>query len=291
LITSAFGYHRARDVRHALALRAEHGDDAKFIAGGQSLVSMMKLRLVSPSVLIDLNDIDALRSISRNGTTLIIGALATHAAVADDETVAALLPALSDAAGVIGDPQVRNRGTLGGATAHGDPSADYPAVLLALDAQITLESAGGSRIVAADDFFLGMFETELAEGELLTSVSFATAGASAYEKLEHPASGYPVVGAAARLTIAGNVIERARIALTGLGEMAVRAAGVEDRLSGVDTSDERAIARACRDAAAGIDIAGDAHAPEEYRRAMADVFCERVITHAIRRARDGAAQP
>ena len=288
MITSAFGYYRARDVQHALVLLAEHGDDAKFIAGGQSLVSMMKLRLLSPSVLIDLNDIDALRSISTDGATVRIGALATHAAVADNPALAALLPALSDAAGVIGDPQVRNRGTLGGATAHGDPSADYPAALLALDAQITLESKDGSRIVPADEFFLGMFETNLAEGELLTGVSFENARASAYEKLEHPASGYPLVGAAARLTIADDTIESARISLTGLGNMAVRVPAVEHALAGLGTSDDGEIALACRGAAAGIDIAGDTHAPEEYRRAMADVLCERVIAHAIRRS-GGAA--
>ena len=286
MITAPFAYYRARDVADALELLAKHGDDAKFLAGGQSLVSMMKLRLVNPAVLIDLSDVAALRSIGQADRTLRIGALTSHADVAGNPLIAEMLPALHDAAGVIGDPHVRNRGTLGGAAAHGDPAADYPAVLLALDARITLQSQRGTRVVAADEFFLGMFETALASDELLVDIAFAAAPASAYEKLEHPASGYPVVGAAVRLIVTGNVIREARIALTGLGEAAVRVPHVERALAGVDIAGEGAIAGACSDAAANIDIAGDLHAPADYRAAMADVFTERAVRRAILRADD-----
>jgi carbon-monoxide dehydrogenase medium subunit len=283
VITAPFAYYRARDIADALALGAAHGDEAKFLAGGQSLVSMMKLRLATPAVLIDLNDIAAMQSLGRRGDSIRIGALVTHALVAESPLVEAVLPALHDAAGVIGDPQVRNRGTIGGATAHGDPSADYPAVLLALNAQLTLESLDGVRVVPADAFFLGMFETALRQGELLTEVSFAPAHTSAYEKLEHPASGYPVVGVAARLIVADSTVREARVALTGLGDAAVRVPHVESALAGIRIDDDRAVANACANVAAGIEITGDLHAPADYRAAMADVLTERVIRHAITR--------
>ena len=284
MIAAPFAYYRARDVADALDLIEQHGDDAKFIAGGQSLVSMMKLRLATPGVLIDLNDIASMGSVLESGDTLRIGALVTHAAVAEHPRIASLVPALHDAARVIGDPQVRNRGTLGGASAHGDPSADYPAVLLALDAQLALQSKDGVRVISADDFFLGMFETALTQTELLTELAFAPAPASAYEKLEHPASGYPVCGAAARLDIADGVIRGARIALTGLGDVAVRRPRIEDALRGIRVGDAVAITAICVDIAAGIDITGDMHAPADYRAAMADVLTERAIRRAsIRR--------
>lgn len=283
MITAPFAYYRARDIADALALGAGHGDEAKFLAGGQSLVSMMKLRLAAPAVLIDLNDIAAMQSLGRAGDSIRIGALVTHALVAESLLVEAVLPALHDAAGVIGDPQVRNRGTIGGATAHGDPSADYPAVLLALDAQLTLQSIAGTRVEPADEFFIGMFETALRQGELLTDVSFAPAQTSAYEKLEHPASGYPVVGVAVRLIIADSTIRGARVALTGLWDAAVRVPHVERALAGIGIDDDRAIVKACVNVAAGIEITGDLHAPADYRAAMADVLTERVIRYAITR--------
>ena len=281
MIPVAFDYIRARDVSDALRLLAEHGEDAKLLAGGHSLIPMMKLRLAAPSVIIDIGSIPGLAGIVRTGKRIELGALTTHATVAASSELATHAPVLWRAANELGDPQVRNRGTVGGACAHGDPSADYPAVMLALEATFTLTGDDGTRDVGADAFFTGMFETALAPREVLTSIVFAAAPHSGYAKFHHPASGYAVVGAAVNLTLAAGRIAAARVAFTGVGDSAFRAAGVEAALVGVALDDATQLDAACRDAAAGFDVRSDPFASSEYRAAMADVFVRRAVAAAL----------
>jgi aerobic carbon-monoxide dehydrogenase medium subunit len=281
MIPVAFSYVRARDVPDALRLLGEHGDDAKLLAGGHSLIPMMKLRLAAPGVIVDIGGIAGLTGIAHDGKRVTIGALTTHAAIASSRELAAHAPVLSQAANELGDPQVRNRGTIGGACAHGDPAADYPAVMLALNATFALAGEGGTREIGADAFFIGMFETALDPREVLTSISFAAAPHSAYAKFHHPASGYAVVGAAVNLTLAGERIESARVAFTGVGDAAFRAPGVESALRGVAIGDSAGLDAACTGAAAGIEARSDAFASSEYRAAMADVFVRRAVDRAL----------
>ncbi len=281
MIPVAFNYVRARDVPDALRLLEEAGDDGKILAGGHSLIPMMKLRLAAPGTIIDIGAIPDLAGIKHDGKRIELGALTTHAALASSRELEQHAPVLYQAANELGDPQVRNRGTVGGACAHGDPSADYPAVMLALDATFTLTGESGTRDVDADAFFVGMFETALDPLELLTSIAFASAPNSAYEKFHHPASGYAVVGAAVKLDLAAGRIAAARVAFTGVGDAAFRAPGVEAALAGVWTDDSAALDAACRDAAAGIEARGDTFASGEYRAAMADVFVRRAVAKAL----------
>jgi carbon-monoxide dehydrogenase medium subunit len=281
MIPVAFSYVRARDVPDALRLLEEHGDEAKLLAGGHSLIPMMKLRLAAPAVIIDIGGIPGLTGIAHDGKRIDIGALTTHAALAASHELAEHAPVLSRAANELGDPQVRNRGTIGGACAHGDPAADYPAVMLALDATFTLMGGAGTRDVGADAFFIGMFETALDPREVLTSIAFAAAPHSAYAKFHHPASGYAVVGAAVNLTLAGDRIAAARVAFTGVGDAAFRATGVEAALAGVAIADAAKLDAACRGAAAAIEARSDAFASGEYRAAMADVFVRRAVAAAL----------
>jgi aerobic carbon-monoxide dehydrogenase medium subunit len=281
VIPVAFNYVRARDVPDALRLLEEAGDDGKILAGGHSLIPMMKLRLAAPGTIIDIGAIPDLAGIKHDGKRIELGALTTHAALAASRELAQHAPVLHQAANELGDPQVRNRGTVGGASAHGDPSADYPAVMLALDATFTLTGQSGTRDVDADAFFLGMFETALDPLELLTSIAFASAPNSAYAKFHHPASGYAVVGAAVKLTLAAGRIAAARVAFTGVGDAAFRAHSVEAALAGVQAGDTAALDAACKDAAAGIEARGDTFASGEYRAAMADVFVRRAVAKAL----------
>jgi carbon-monoxide dehydrogenase medium subunit len=188
---------------------------------------------------------------------------------------------LSHAANELGDPQVRNRGTIGGACAHGDPAADYPAVMLSLDATFTLTGENGTRAIGADAFFIGMFETALDSREVLTSVTFPAAPNSAYAKFHHPASGYAVVGAAVNLTLEGGTITKARVAFTGVGDAAFRAPSAEAALTGIAAADSAKLDAACRHAAAGVDARSDTFASAEYRLAMADVYLRRAVARAL----------
>lgn len=282
MIPAAFDYRRAASVGEALGLLAQH-DDAKLLAGGHSLIPMMKLRLAAPALLVDITRIPGLAGIAADGRRITIGALTAHATLAASDVLRAQAPALWDAANQLGDPQVRNRGTIGGAAAHGDPSADYPAVLLALEATITIAGEGGERDVAASAFFRGLFETALAQREMIVRFTFDAAPASAYVKYHHPASHYAVVGAAAALTMDGGTIGSARVALAGVGDAAFRAASVERALAGVDPNDATAVHAACAGAAAGVDARADTFASAAYRTAMAEVFTARAIARAATR--------
>ncbi len=278
MIPASFDYVKAGSVADAVRLLGEHGEGAKLLAGGHSLIPMMKLRLATPSVLIDIAGIPELDSLAVNGTRVTIGALTKHATLAASDDLRKAAPALWDAANQLGDPQVRNRGTIGGASAHGDPSADYPAVLLALDATFTLAGKNGEREIAAGEFFQGMFTTALGGDEVLTRIAFGAAPRSAYVKYHHPASHYAVVGVAAVLTPGG-----ARIAVTGVGEGAFRAKGVEAALQSTNTSDAGAVKAACAGTARGVDARSDTFASAAYRSAMADVFAARAVTQAASR--------
>lgn len=283
MIPAAFDYARAASLEEAFALLAKHGEDAKILAGGHSLIPMMKLRLAAPAVLVDISRIPGLDRITGSGGKLTLGALTTHAAIASSEDVRRIAPALHDAANAIGDTQVRNRGTLGGACAHGDPAADYPAVLLALGATFTTQARGGTKTIGEDDFFRGMFETALDGGAVLTEIVIDAAPRSAYVKFAHPASHYAVVGVAAKLDLDGTTIKEARIAITGVGDRAFRAKNVEAALRGADTKDPTAIRAACVDAAVSIEARSDVFASGNYRAAMADVYAARAILAAAAR--------
>ena len=283
MIPATFDYLRASSVADAIRLLGEHGDDAKLLAGGHSLIPMMKLRLATPATLIDITGIGGLDGIAADGGTIAIGALTKHASLAASSMLRTQAPVLWDAANDLGDPQVRNRGTIGGASAHGDPSADYPAVLLALDATFTLAGAKGERTLGAREFFRGMFDTALDPHELLTKITFAAAPKSAYVKFHHPASHYAVVGAAVALTMNGGRIGSARVAITGIGDAAFRAEGVERALAGVDPGDAAAVEAACANAAHGVEARSDTFASAHYRSAMADVFTARALTKAAAR--------
>jgi aerobic carbon-monoxide dehydrogenase medium subunit len=280
MIPAAFDYVRAASVDDAIRLLRDGGEDAKLLAGGHSLIPMMKLRFATPSLLIDIAGIPQLSGIDIAGQRVTIGALATHAAIASDARLQSLAPMLWDAANHLGDQQVRNRGTIGGSAAHADPAADYPAVLLALEATLLIAGADGTRAVAASEFFHGMFETALARGEVLTGVIFKAAPRSAYVKYHHPASHYAVVGAAAAVTLKGSTIAAARVALTGVADRAFRASAVEAALVGIKPDDTAAVLAACSGAAAGVEARADTFAPAAYRSAMAGVYAARAVQSA-----------
>lgn len=283
MISTAFDYSRATSVDDALAkLKAADGA-GKLIAGGHSLIPLMKLRLSEPRTLIDIARIPGLSGIRQQGEGIEIGAATTHNEVASSALLKSACPALAEAAGEIGDLQVRNRGTLGGSLAHADPAADYPAVMLALDATIVVQGANGARTVKASDFFQGLFTVDLAAEEMITAVQFAPVKSAAYAKLNQRASHFAIVGVAASLDVkSGNVVS-ARVGLTGASTHAVRLTNVEEALTGKPANDET-IAAASKLAGAGVaDINSDIHASEEYRRAMIAVFTERALKKAVAR--------
>lgn len=287
MIPAAFAYHRPESLDEALALLARYGDDAKLLAGGHSLIPMMKLRFVRPPALIDIARLPGLAGITERDGGFAVGAATLHRDLAASAALARRAPALSDAANGLGDVQVRNRGTAGGACAHADPAADYPAVMLALDATMTIAGPRGTRSVPAERFFVGMFETALAADEILTGIAFDAAPASAYAKFPHPASGYAVVGVASRVRVESGRIAEVRLAATGVSPEHVRLQAAEDRLRGVAAADEDALDAACAGAADGVETHGDHYASAEYRTAMCDVFTRRALRAALRRASEG----
>lgn len=278
-----FDYYRADSVQEAMSMVREH--DGKFLAGGHSLIPVMNLRLADPGALVDIGRIDFLKGLWQRKHVHYIGALTTHAMVAAAKN---LPTALSEAAGMIGDPQVRNRGTVGGNVAHADPASDLPTVLTALRAQFRIAGPNGERKVSADDFFVGLFETALADGELLVGVAVFDERpntGSAYKKLFNPASRYAMVGAAATVTIDDGKFRKAGVAVGGLTPKATRANAVEAALVGNPVSDATiaAAAAAVADDLSG-EVMGDIHASADYRRQMAPVFVRRALETAVSRA-------
>ena len=287
MFPASFGYVAAHSVEEALQLLTKHGEDAKLLAGGHSLIPAMKLRLSSPRTLIDLGTVPGLRGVRMDGNTLAIGALTVHTDVASADLVQKHLPGLADAASVIGDVQVRNRGTIGGSIAHADPGADFPVILTALNASFVLQSTSDSRTVAADDFFIDFYTTAMAASEVLTEirVPLPTAGSgTAYVKLPHPASGYVVVSAGALITRQpSGSCALARVALGGLGSGPIRAVATETELQGKPVTPE-VIAAAAAKAAEETDPEGDTYASAEYKRHVATVYARRAIEAAVQRA-------
>ena len=284
MIPTSFDYHRATSVDDALKAMAATGGNGKFVAGGHSLIPLMKLRLSEPGVLIDIARIPDLAGVREKGGQIEIGAGTVHHAVATSKLLQDKCPIVSDAAATIGDTQVRNRGTLGGSLAHADPSADMPAVMLALDAEIQLKSASGERTVKAAGFFQDLFTVDLQPGEIITAVRFAPAKAGAYAKLYQKASHYAIVGVAAVLDVKGGKVQSARIGLTGATTHAVRLDKLEQALAGQSASKE-AIDKAAANAGADVEnVNADLHASEEYRRAMVGVFAKRALLAAVERA-------
>jgi len=287
MFPASFGYVAAHSVEEALQLLNKHGEDAKLLAGGHSLIPAMKLRLSSPRTLIDLGTVVGLRGVRIDGNTLVIGALTVHTDVASAELVQKHLPGLAEAASVIGDVQVRNRGTIGGSVAHADPGADFPVILTALNASFVLQSTSGSRTVATDDFFVDFFATAMKPNEVLTEIRVplpATGSGTAYVKLPHPASGYVVVSAGALITRQpSGSCGLARVAVGGLGSGPTRAVATEAELQGKQLTPE-VIAAAATKAADETDPEGDTYASADYKRHAATVYARRAIEAAVKRA-------
>jgi aerobic carbon-monoxide dehydrogenase medium subunit len=294
MIPAAFEYHAPKTLDEALRLVQRHGDEAKLLAGGHSLLPLMKLRLAAPRYVIDIGHLRGMDYIREESGQIAIGALTTHAEIEASDLLAARCPLLSETAAQIGDMQVRNRGTIGGSLAHADPGADYPAAILALDAELIAANTSGTRTIAARDFFVDMLTTQIKPGEILTQIRIAPRreqSGTAYEKLHQPASGFAIVGVAANILLGkgGKSIEQAAIGITGLAAKAFRAEAVERALAG-KTISEKTIEDASRNAAQGIEPLSDLHASGEYRREMARVFTRRAIARAIEAARGGASR-
>ena len=284
MIPTAFEYSRATSLDDALAKLGAANGEAKFIAGGHSLVPLMKLRLSEPRLLIDIARIPDLAGIRQKGDAIEIGAGTVHHDVATSALLREACPIIADAAAEIGDPQVRHRGTLGGSLAHADPSADYPAAMLALDAEIHLKGPKGWRVSKAADFFRGMFTVDLAADEIIAGIQFKPVKAAAYAKLHQRASHFAIVGVAAALDVANGAVRSARIGLTGASSHATRLTEVEAALAG-KTPSASVIEAAARVAGSKLTVVNsDIHASEQYRRAMIPVFTERALTRALARS-------
>jgi len=288
MIPAPFEYVAPKTLEEALRLVERHGDEAKILAGGHSLLPLMKLRLAQPRYVIDIGRLRGMSYIREENGRIAIGALTTHADVAASDLLRAKCPLLAETAAQIGDVQVRNRGTLGGSLAHADPAADYPAAILALDAEVVIASKAGARTVAARDFFVDMLTTALRPGEILSQVRVSPKSPNtggAYEKMSQPASGFAIVGVAALIT-AGKAgkLEDVAVGITGLGPKAFRAESVEKALRG-KTGSPKLFGDAARAAADGIEPLSDLHASRDYRREMAIVYTRRALTRAFDRAR------
>ena len=277
---SQFGYHKPGTIQEAVALLAAD-PDAKVLAGGHSLLPALKLRLASPSALVDISNVAGMSGISVNGGATI-GALTTYRELQTNEALKGPFPIIEETANIVGDIHVRNRGTLGGSLAHSDPAADYTAVVLALNGSVTVVGSNGQRTIAADDLFVDLLTTSLEADELITSISLPAESAGtgqAYEKHAHPASGYAVVGVAAVLKIDGGTISSARVAVTGATAKATRASATEAALVGKAANAEN-IAAAAALAIDGLDLNGDTYASADYRGHLVKVHAKRALTRA-----------
>ena len=280
MIPASFDYESPSTLKEALELLAANGE-AKILAGGHSLLPAMKMRLAAPPALIDIGRIAGLNHIRESGDKVVIGAMTPHADVASSAILHRISPLLAMAANQIADRQVRNRGTIGGSLAGAHPAAEYPATVLALDAEIVAVSRSGERVIAAANFFTGMFTTALRPDEIITEVRIPkTAGEGvAYKKFHHPASGYAVVGVAVRLKVAGGKVENVAVGITGVSQIAYRATGVEKALQGMPVS---AVADAASRAADGVEAIGDQFASAEYRKHLATVYTKRALQQAAK---------
>jgi carbon-monoxide dehydrogenase medium subunit len=283
MIPASYAYHRAASVEEAIALLNEHDGEAKILAGGHSLIPAMKLRLNQPTALIDIARIASLRYIRQEGSHIAVGAAATHNDIACSGLLAQHIPILPQAADLIGDVQVRNRGTLGGSIAHADPAADWPAILLATDAVVVARSAHGVRNIPAADFFTGFYSTALVDGELITEVQFPLppeGARSTYQKFMQPASRFAIVGCAVALATNAGSCSHVRVAFTGVADAAFRDHAVEQALQGKVLSPD-VVSAAVQLAAKDAMILGDHYATEAYRGHLARVFLKRALQQVI----------
>jgi aerobic carbon-monoxide dehydrogenase medium subunit len=281
VIPTQFDYVAPTSIADALSALAGAGDDAKIMAGGQSLLPVLRMRLNAPELVIDLGRIPGLSGISEEGDTLVIGALTTHDEVASNPLVAEHASLLSRAAAAVADPQIRHRGTLGGALAHADPAGDLGAPVLALGASLVIAGSGGTRTVSADDFFVDLFETAIGEDELLTEIRIPkhTGWGAHYEKFVRTAQQWPIVAVAATVRVEGVTIADARIGLTNMGATPLRARGVEAALAGVAINEET-VGTATSGVADGTNPASDLNGDAAYRRHLATVLTRRAVLAA-----------
>jgi len=284
MIPGAFEYYAPRSLGEALNFLSDHRDDVKILSGGQSLLPLMKMRLSKPAFIVDIGRIPGLDAITEEGKSLIVGALVTHSQIESSELLKQKCPLLPQTAATIADVQVRNRGTLGGSVAHADPAGDWPAAVLALDAEIQVTGKSGARWIRSGDFFLGLLMSVLEPDEIVTAVKFPATGAdkTAYLKAAPRSSGFAVVGVAARLTMdAAGTCSRAAVAITGVGDKAYRPERLEQMLTGknLDSSViEQAAAEACRN----IEVIEDINGSAEYRKQLTQIYVIRAIETAQR---------
>jgi aerobic carbon-monoxide dehydrogenase medium subunit len=283
MIPISFDYEVAESVDHAIELLKENGDEAKLLAGGHSLLPIMKLRLAAPTVLVDLGRIGDLNYVSDEGNHLAIGAMTRHCDMERDATLKEHCGLISYTASLVGDPQVRHRGTMGGSISHGDAASDLPSALLALEGTFVVKGPGGERTVAAGDFFQDYLQTDLAPDEVLTEIRVPKLGQNAgwsYKKFNRRAQDWAVVGAAAVVERSNGSISSARIGLTNMGSTPLRATAAEGTLSGADAS---SVAEATSSADEGTSPASDIAASAEYRRHLARVLTRRAVEEALGR--------
>ena len=281
MIPLAFDYEVAESVDHAVELLGQHGEEAKLLAGGHSLLPIMKLRLAAPAVLVDLGRVEELRYIRDGGETIAIGAMTRHTDVEHDPLLREQCGLLAYTASLVGDPQVRHRGTIGGSISHGDAASDLPSALLALEGTFVIKGSGGERTVAANDFFQDYLQTDLAPDEVLTEIRVPKLGSNSgwsYKKFNRRAQDWAVVGVAAVVERSNGSISSARIGLTNMGSTPLRASAAESALTGADTS---SVGEAASSAAEGTSPASDIAASAEYRRHLARVLTRRAVEEAL----------
>jgi carbon-monoxide dehydrogenase medium subunit len=289
MIPGSFEYHAPRSVDEALGLLAKLGDTAKILAGGQSLIPAMRFRLASPEVLVDINHIPGLSHVEERADHLAIGALAREHVLEELPLIAQRYPLLLDTAKVIADPLVRNRATIGGNLAHADPANDHPATMLAYDATVIARGPGGERTIAIDDFFVGLFESSLKPGELLTEIRIPKPGpgsGGAYHKIERKVGDYAVAAVAVQLTLTAGKVAAIRIGLTNVCPVPMRAKHAEAAILGT-TGDDASLEVAGKAAAAECDPSADLRGQVDYKRDLVRVLIKRAVRHALQRAKGG----
>ena len=287
MIPVPFDHIAAKSLDEAVSLLVKYQDDAKILAGGHSLLPAMKLRLTQPKVLIDLGRIKDLSYISETGGQVRIGAMTTHFQLETSDLLHRICPLLPETASHLGDMQVRNKGTIGGSLAHSDPAADWPAAVIALNAEVVAVGPEGERAIKIDEFFVDLLTTALQPNEVLKEIRFPTPKGNVgqcYLKVRHPASGFAVVGVAVNLTVDGGKCQTAGVGITGVGHKAYRARGVEQALKGaaVDTA---SLTAAAAHAADGVAVNSDLFASPEYRKHLAQVYARRALEAAASRTK------
>lgn len=281
MIPAAFDYLAPTSVEEALDALSEHGDDAKIMAGGQSLLPVLRMRLNAPEVVIDLGRIDSLRGVREDGDELVIGALTTHSEIVTNDLIREHALLLSKAAAEVADNQIRHRGTFGGACAHADPAGDMGSAALAMDAVFVIAGRGGTRSVPATEFFVDLFETAIGEDEILTEIRVPkkTGWGAHYEKFVRVAHQWPIVAAAATVRVEGGTIAEARVALTNMGSTSLRASATEAALAGVAATED-GVRPAAEQAVEGTNPPSDLNGDSDYRRHLATVLTRRAVLAA-----------